>query len=78
MNKMLKFTDLKNQCENILKKPSLEVQIAIKEIEKRMSRIRMQEYNNNREERRINSQIEREREIEQALRELTDLAKKYR
>ena len=69
----LKFTDLEKQCENILKKPFLEVQIARKEIEKRMSCIRMQEYNNKREERRINSQIKREREIEEALRELIDL-----
>ena len=33
----------------------------------------MQEYNNNREERRINKQIKYERKIEEALRELIDL-----
>ena len=63
----LKFTDLEKQCKNILKKPSLEVQIARKEIEK------MQEYNNKREERKINRKIKHEREIEDALESLREL-----
>jgi len=72
----LKFTDLEKQCENMLKKPSPEVQIARKEIEKRMRCIRMQEYNNKREEsekkeeRRINRKIKHERKIEEALESL--------
>ena len=75
-NCRLKFTDLEKQCENMLKKPSPEVQIARKEIEKRMRYIRMQEYNNKREEsekkeeRRINRKIKHEREIEEALESL--------
>ena len=79
----LKFTDLEKQCKNILKKPSPEVQIARKEIEKRMRCIRMQEYNNKREEsakkeeRRINRKIKHERKIEEALESLRELKRAY-